>query len=439
MKPKNLCWLILVGIIIFFSTQGQASGQTPASSPGLVRTGAGTQGQALVSLDCQGAPLMEVLRGISQMAGVNIIWGPELENRPINVKLDQVPWEEALRLILDSQGYAYTYEKKNRLLRIKAKEVPAVVKEPPETAVIPLAFAKADDLKKSEVLKKLVGEGSIESNIDTNSLTVTALKSQISEIKKVVTKLDVVPTQIMIEACVLETGSEYMREAGIDWDFSNFFLAGPVNGDWSVDGDWSSSNTDDTGGTMAIGYLGERQFLGTLNFLESKTDTHILSKPKIATKNNSPAEIYVGKTYRIPITVVSGGTTTQSTEKITAGVTLTVTPTINDNENISIQIHAKVSDVSAYDKNNYPIETESRADTTAMLKNGQTVVIAGLIKENKPFTASGIPVLRNIPILKWIFGKEKKGTEETRELVFFITPRIINNWQEVSAPTTTTK
>ncbi|MFA5393499.1 MAG: secretin N-terminal domain-containing protein [Candidatus Ratteibacteria bacterium] len=383
-----------------------------------------------VYLDVSAAPVTEVLRGISQIADVDIVWPQELEGKLVTVKLDNVPWEKALTIILDYCGYIY--QKDGNLVRVKLKEKPVILEESLETIVIPLSFAKADTLKTSEVLKALVSkDGKIESDNQTNSLVIIAHPSQIPEIRNLIKKLDIEISQIMIEGYILETNSSYLREMGVNWDFSNIQLMGSAVGDLTYLPDKNIAAP----GNFSLGYLAEKKFLATLKFLESKTDTRILSQPRIATINNKEAVILVGKKVPIQtVTSTTGGTTT-SIQYIDTGVKLTVTPTLSDNENILLTIHPEVSDIAGEIGGN-PIIATSEANTTVLIKTGQTVVIAGLLKESKPHTASGLPFLRKIPVLKWFFGQEKKGLEETRELVFFINTKIIKNWETVSPPKT---
>ncbi|PIW73880.1 MAG: hypothetical protein CO004_03605, partial [bacterium (Candidatus Ratteibacteria) CG_4_8_14_3_um_filter_41_36] len=168
------------------------------------------------------------------------------------------------------------------------------------------------------------------------------------------------------------------------------------------------------------------QFATIIEALETKTDTKILSNPRIATINNQEAIIKVGKSTPVLITTASEGVAFQSVQYIETGVTLTVTPQITPDDNVTLKIHPVVSDSLGIGPGGAPILATSEATTTVLVKSGQTVVIGGLLKETKPVTTTKVPILGDIPIIGWLFRKKTTGTgEEKRDLMIFITPRVV--------------
>jgi type IV pilus assembly protein PilQ len=158
--------------------------------------------------------------------------------------------------------------------------------------------------------------------------------------------------------------------------------------------------------------------------MEQENKANIISNPRVTTVNNREARILVGK--KIPLIVLDEAGNAV-TELITIGITLLVTPHINDNNRITLDLHPEVSDLAsqATVQGGVIINT-SEADTRVMVENGQTAVIAGLIRANDTVIERGVPILREIPLLGSFFKSTGK-VREKRELLIFVTPRIVSS------------
>jgi type II secretory pathway component GspD/PulD (secretin) len=231
----------------------------------------------------------------------------------------------------------------------------------------------------------------------------------------------------------VDVDSRYSQEIGVQW------FGGYSSTDWGVP-DYPSgpggevataqtgiNNVFDPAGAVQFGLVrswGEVQAI--LSVLERDNKANIISNPRITTVNNRQAKILVGK--KIPLITLdeAGNTVTQLT---TIGISLLVTPHINDNNRITLDLHPEVSDLSsqATVQGGIIINT-SEADTRVMLDNGQTAVIGGLIRMNDVVTESGVPILMDIPLIGSLFFKGSTKIQEKRELIIFITPRIVNTF-----------
>jgi len=229
------------------------------------------------------------------------------------------------------------------------------------------------------------------------------------------------PAQIV--AKLVDVDSRYTQELGVLWTLGSAHSNEGATGEALT----GSNSVVDPGGAIRFGLVrswGEVNAI--LSALETENKANIISNPRITTVNNRQARILVGK--KIPlITLDEAGNAV--TELTTIGISLLVTPHINDNNRITLDLHPEVSDLSsqATVQGGIIINT-SEADTRVMLENGQTAVIGGLIRINEGRTQRGVPFLMHIPILGDLFFKGSAKVEEKRELIIFVTPRIVSTF-----------
>lgn len=450
----------------------------------------GTTPGPIIKISCENAELKAVIDTIGSIWGVDIIYGDEVIGKMAPpIKLTNVSCAKALEIVLDLQGFSYEWD--GNLIRVKKKAKSLKVKEEvfitqiyilkntkaeeiaespslkelltergritvdkklnalsitdiesnvgrvanfvkrldegeKVTRIIPLNFAKACSVASSGILNNLLSEsGMIKTDTRTNSLIITDAETNIKEIEEFVKKVDLPTPQVMIEATILETNYDYTRTLGFDWQIQKKLA------ETTYDAHIALGAGAETGGIFSLGTLTADQFATTIEALESKTETTILSNPRIATLDNQQAIIKVGKKLPILTTTVSEGVVTSSTSYIDTSVTLTVTPRITPEGDITLALNTKVTDSLGIDAaTGSPILATSEAQTTVLVKSGQTVVIGGLLKETKPTSITKVPFLGDIPILGWLFKKRTTGPIEKRDLLIFVTPRVIKQWEK---------
>ncbi|MBN2434329.1 MAG: hypothetical protein JXK07_03580 [Spirochaetes bacterium] len=291
---------------------------------------------------------------------------------------------------------------------------------------------------------------SIIANNDTNSLIITATTEEFRQIKAIISQLDIVREQVLIEALVIEVSAENGWGFGIDW-----MLGAPVGQRGSDTGGliggsqiFNSNSANFTDKKIAgkdvvlplnqgfqLGFLSDRAQLGFMLLNAQATDKNfsILSTPQIMTVDNQEAEINVGDQFPVPSNniVNSDGTSSFSYDYKDAGLKLKITPHITKGGKVTLQLYQEVNSVKSAGttlSNTYIPPDISKRDikTIVSVDDGKTVVVGGLINNNKSESETKVPILGDIPVLGWLFKyKEVKYTKTN--LLVFITPHIVTD------------
>ncbi|MBI5894485.1 MAG: type IV pilus secretin PilQ, partial [Desulfobacterales bacterium] len=388
----------------------------------------------------------------------------------ISINVQDTAWDQVFIGILNSQGLAYewegsivrivTIEDRDRAFKnlqaeeqILAKQQELRMQAPLVTKIIPVDFASAEKLKENieKVLTaKKPGEpvGSVMVDSHTNSLIIQATPSDIQQIIPIIMELDRPTPQILIEAFIVETSSRTARALGVTWggvytnNGSNNFAIAPrpvtqVIGADPVSG--FTSNPDDnygivfpadldkaaqTGTGMALGFItqGVDGILAMeLSALEEAGELNILSSPSITTLDNAKALIESGDEVPIPII------TDESSNVIykEALLRLEVTPHVIQGGALKLEILTTKNEVDFSRKVlTYPTIVAKKATTNVILFDGQTTVIGGLKKNTDQNGEAGVPWLKDLPLIGYLFKNEGRSSE-MQDLLIFITPRIL--------------
>jgi len=318
----------------------------------------------------------------------------------------------------------------------KMQEMVGQLDQPLVTEIFALNYAKAEDIETK--LSKVLSSPAHTIQIDkrTNKVMVTDLPQKMDEIRNMVCEFDEASRQVLIETDIWELSLTDRFQRGIDWeeifrsvknlDFKGRFPLGLTD----------TATAIATRQQISVGTVAHDDYIATIQFLSTYGKTEILSRPHLAVLNNEEAKILIGSKEAYITTTLSQAesstTTSESVSFIDVGVKLNVVPTISKDGFITMKIKPEVSSVRETLKTTQgsliPIVETSEVETTVKVKDGNTIMIAGLIKQTQTETTTGVPGLSKIPILKWFFSKYERGPSSgpvKKELIICITPRII--------------
>lgn len=383
---------------------------------------AGTQER--VSMRLENADLATTLRSIAQVSGYNIIIGDEVSGT-ITVELDDVEWEKALDLVLKTKGYTYIIE--SGVIRVGEPQTFAQEREeielskPLERQIFVLEFSTPQEIQ-GAVKALLSSRGNIEMDERTNAIIVNDIGTRLESVRSLVQALDKKTLQVAITSKIIDIDRTAARELGISWSATNLAYT-----DYNVRGDVSSETPPDptTGAFVNVATVQNWGALASkLIAMEQDQKLEINSNPRVTTVNNKEATIFGGKRFAITTLDING----QPVQRwYRAGIELKVTPHINAAGDITMEIGVEMSDVVPGTENTQV--TETRSETETLVKNGQTLVIGGFFTKTVTERKTGIPILKDIPLVGMLFGHTMKE-ERKREVLIFITPHIVESHLE---------
>jgi type IV pilus assembly protein PilQ len=430
---------------------------------------------AVMTMDFVNADVTNILRLIGEVSNLNIVWGPEVKGS-VSMRLKDVPWDQALDLILDNNNLAkreqgnviwvttkaamsqVEAEERRKIQEFEAKidaERKKIIQEKEKereletlvTEYIPVDFAKASEitplLTLSETGKSRGGKLSTDSR--TNTIILTDISSSVQIAKDIVKQFDTPVKQVMIEARVVDATDDFVRDLGIKWDQfqinkrSNATVAWPTMDGLNTTpadptaagfttpppgktyspmfssnapGDWAP-NLGLVFSTLSASGLTALVLDAKLALAESEGKSKTISAPKVIAMNGKEATIRRGTETQLP------PSENVQPPPFAAELSLSVTPTVSYNNYIVLTVDVKDDKpVGALSKTTKGIKTD------LMVKSGDTIVIGGIYNEDYLEDESGIPGLRRIPLLGWLF-KAQSVTNKKTELLIFLTPTVV--------------
>ena len=409
------------------------------------------QENIIKALKFKDVDIKTVLEAIIQKATrdgekVNIIFSPEVKGL-VSVDLENVDWQTALEAVLKTYNYGYEWVGRNIILvdtleniaERRKKEAETKVAEPLDTQIFILNFAKVKEIK-STVEKMLTPQGRLTCDERTNTLVITDTQSNLIKLEKAIKAMDAITPQVLIEAKVLETDLDLTKKLGINWNISAAVSASKRPHIWpftthSENKYLKNSDFPSTTSGFAYGTLDASALSAVLEVIFSDQNTKILSMPKITTLDNHTATIDVVTEDPVPnytYNSETGSWEIAGYDWVKYGVSLEVTPQINREGFITLTVKPVVSE-NLGDKEftsssgaiaKIPKLYTQTTSTKVMIKDGETLVLGGLIRDKVIDTVNKIPILGDLPILGFFF-RHKGKTVEKKNLLIFITPKII--------------
>jgi len=418
---------------------------------------------APMTMDFVNADATNILRLIGEVSNLNIVWGPDVKGM-VSMRLKNVPWDQSLDLLLANndlgmrrQGNVIWVTTKAKIQKIEAEERKKIEEaearleaerkrrlaereqakklEPLITEYFPVDFSDVNELKEHIFLSE---RGSVSVDNRTNTIIMKDIASNIEEARKIIKRFDMPVKQIMIEARIVDAGTDFVRDLGIQWtqdtsyqhrtDTSVDFLDQDLTGDTvltagnalyggafstNAPADWAP-NMDLIIGSLTGNALGFLSLDARLALAETERQAKVISAPKVIASNGQEATISRGDVIIIPATENVESTT------LDANLSLTVTPTVSYNDYITMVV--EVTDDWAPSTSRLFTKL---VQTSLMVKSGDTVVIGGIYKQDNSEEESGIPSLRKIPFLGRLFKAQRKNVSKS-EMLIFLTPTVLS-------------
>jgi type IV pilus assembly protein PilQ len=393
-----------------------------------------------ISLDFQDAEIGPIFRLLADVNGYNLVLDPSVRGK-ITIKLMNVPWDQALDIILNTFNLSKSIEGNilwiaptgvfAKILDDKAKEKEAAEKAEPLTQeIIRINYATAGDISNAIRQGKLLSpRGSITIDARMNTLVIKDTARSIAKVKDLVEIMDVSKPQVMIEAKLVQVSTDYTETLGVQW---GGFFSTKLNDTHALGGDFSVNTpttpagptTDNKGGAinMTVGSANSVNVNLSLSALETISKAKTLANPKILTMDNEAATIQQGTTFFIP-TVSQAGTQTQAQ---TATLSLTVTPKITPDGYVQLKVVTTNNTLEPGTAGADAVVDTQSMTTQALVKTGETLVLGGIYQRDESVADTQVPFLGRIPGLGWLFRERTTLGPKVKELMIFITPTILS-------------
>ncbi len=397
-----------------------------------------TKEEGLISINLKDASINNVLKVLGEKTGIKFVVDPAIQNRRITVNLNDVFPDEAISVIMESNGLGY-----RSIEGVDVYMVSDLSKIMSRTVVKRVTCQFAEAVKLRDILNKIVtpGIGAVLADERTNSLIIKENPEVIDGLEELISELDKPTPQVYIQAAIAEISLTKNNETGLEWLWKDPNLASSTDRvgtrfdlrqTKSSGSESQSQYTDGEGNPFPFALpIGQGLGIGIINVhidavlrsIQTDYNLNILSRPHLVTLDNQEASIEVGD--QIPYKVLSQYGIT-SYEFKSATVKLLIKPHINNDRTITIEIKPNADFQNGQTPDGIPIIATRKANTKVKVGNGKTIIIGGLMRDSDVQTISKVPILGSIPILGALF-RSKINKKEKTELVIFITPRIMSD------------
>lgn len=401
-----------------------------------------------IALDFHETNIKNVFRILQPISGKNYAVDSDVEGQ-VSISMQRpVPWDQVLDLILTMNRLGMVEHgdiiriaklqtlreeeqvQQQRVRDLQKRQEDQQALEPLVTEYIPINYANA----RAEILPHISdilteNRGRVSVDARNNQIIITDVRGNIRKAREIISNIDKVTPQVIIEARIVEVSTDFSREIGTSWDASRIQSSSTLGGQSGLfEQSVSMNHPVSAASNLAFnfsrlpGVPGQFLLNAQLNAMEEQGKAKIISSPKIVTMDNKTALITQGFEYPYRVRGVAGADPTTEFKDI--DLRLEVTPQVTPDDRISLQIHITKDDIDRILPTGEPALSTNEARTELLVDNGNTIVIGGIRKESESVSEEGFPFLKNIPLLGWMF-KSKSNVNESRELLIFLTPRIV--------------
>ena len=390
------------------------------------------QGEPL-SLNFQDVEVRSVLQVLADYAGINLVASDDVQGN-VTLRLQDVPWDQALDLVLRSKGLAQRHEGNVLLVApaaafapqpFDAHPVPDAQMQPLRRELIPIHHAKAAELVEL-LLTSLADDstftvrGSLGVDERTNTLVAHQPADRLAELRQLVAQLDVPVRQVAIEARIVEANVDYEKSLGVRW-------GGPLYGESLRPGKelFVDLGVERAGSSVGLGLLRGDVLLDLeLSAMEKSGNGEIISQPKVVTADKETARILKGTEVPYQETTKSGATSVSFRE---ASLSLEVTPQITPDNKVIMAVRVTKDEPDYVNAlNNVPPIRKNEVNAKVRVADGETIVIGGVYSTSQNNVVDKVPFLGDLPYVGRLFRRDALQ-EKKSELLVFLTPRIMSD------------
>jgi len=407
----------------------------------------------LVSMDFQDANLKTVLKVFSQQSGLNFIASQNVQDRTVTVYFDNVKIDDALNYIINANNLVYEQEPGTNIFIVKETGKPEIetitkIYELKYTQLSTLVKAQTDSSNPDKpgssasdsgntdivsIVKSILSaNGKVIADKRSNSLIIKDVPSQFPIIEDLLSRLDIRTPQVMIKVEVLEVTTKAIENLGGNWSGSFGTYTGPVHNTIFPMNNSLGRNDGKGEGVATTGTFSMSGVTAAISALLTNSDTKILARPQVMAMNNETARIELSSKEKDTETVTSTssstgvGSTGKTYTSQDTGVILEVTPQISKDGYVTMNLKPSVTELELSRFTNAYDSHKRAAETTVIVKDGETVVIGGLIKSKHQGSVNKVPFFGDMPVIGAAFRYKSKDNND-RELIVFITPTIVKD------------
>ncbi|WP_171488084.1 type IV pilus secretin PilQ family protein [Acinetobacter junii] len=440
-----------------------------------------------ISLDFQDIEVRRVLQLLADFTGINMVAADTVQGN-ITLRLKDVPWDQALDIVLKTKnldkrrnGNVIWIAPVSELIKAEEEEAKAIAQSvklaPLQTEYIRLSYAKAADIEKLITQGKnssnnnnssgmanndtlvdglLSPRGTVSTDPRTNTVIINDTSQKIDQIRKMVDLLDVSIKQVMVEARIVRASTDFSKEMGVKWGIlsqgitrnNDLLVGGSDTTLWNLRKPEKNSETGgykyeierpqnlnvDLGVTsqgasrIAFGLISLSDFMLDLELSAVQADGYgeVISTPKVLTADKQAAKVVSGTQVPYQSVTGTGGNQTASTSFKDVLLSLDVTPSITPEGKVQMRLNISSDSIGDTAPNGELILNKNQIDTNVLVDNGETVVLGGIFEQTNVNRQTKVPFLGDLPYVGKLFRRDSK-TENKRELLIFVTPRIVND------------
>jgi general secretion pathway protein D len=378
------------------------------------------------SLVFRNASTRDVFTSIGHFGGINVVFDPQFRDQSITIDLRNSALEDALQAVTASTRNFYRVTAPNTITVIP--DTPAKRREYEEEIIRTFYLSNADVKETLDVLRLVVDNRRLSPVQGINAITIKDTPEKIEAAAKVISAIDKARAEVVIDVELLEVDRIKMREYGIEIATPNT-ASGGISGSVDVNRD-NFTLRDLRNLTQSDVFL---TGVPALFYRLLKNDTHsrVLANPQLRTSEGLTAQARFGERVPVPSVtfapIASGGVNQQPITSFTyepIGVNIDLTPRLHHNDEVSLTVKIEVSNVSGTGFQDLPTFGNRSISTTIRLKDGETNMLAGLIRDDERRSLSGLAGLGDVPIIGRLFARNSKETQQT-DIILMLTPRII--------------